>query len=145
MCRLRHTQFSHMPTRHQTAHYVCTGSSRCKIQFQPHSPCTSDILVRSLFLSFFHLSLRPPYAQNTNLPRRKLPNLARVPSSMLGCSTNSRLSVSVVSLSILPSGSLKPQSTTSLSLVSFHRSCAPHTIRVNILQMPLDIVTLSRT
>merc|ERR1712179_545583 len=49
--------------------------------------------------------------------RRKPPRWARVPSSMLGCSTSSRPNVSVVSPSILLSGSSRPTFTRSLLLM----------------------------
>lgn len=52
----------------------------------------------------------------TDCHNRKPPNSARVPSSMPGSLTSSRLSVSVVSPSISPSGSSRPPSTTSPSL-----------------------------
>ena len=54
---------------------------------------------------------------NANNSYRKPPNSARVPSSTHGSLTSSRPSVSVVSPSISLSGSSRPPSTTSLSLM----------------------------
>lgn len=55
----------------------------------------------------------------TMLHNRKPPSWARVPSSTPGYSTSSRPSVSVVSRSISLSGSSRPRSTMSPSLVCF--------------------------
>lgn len=70
-----------------------------------------DLLVNHLL----HLGLLSWY--NANTPSRKPPNSARVPSSTRGFLTSSRPSVSVVSPSISLSGSSRPPSTTSPSLV----------------------------